>query len=168
MLWDMNRTRPADRALVLIDIENLALTSRPSEADGWKVMQSLRATFPILPTDHVVVASPPGNATCASVLQRELGALLKVRRGADGADLALLEEADSFLEQDSKRFRYTVTQLVICSGDGAFAGLARAFRRDRGPGVTVISQRSALNWALACEATDLRVIPLRPKFGVAA
>lgn len=164
----MRHPQPTPRALVLIDVENLAGTSRPTEADGWSVLQSVQAAFPTLPTDHVVVASHPANVTCASVLRRELGALLKVRAGGDGADLALLEAAELFLEQDAKKCRFSVLHLVICSGDGIFAGLARDFLREHGPYVSVVSRRSSLNWELAQAATDLRILPKRPDLELAA
>lgn len=106
------------RALHLIDLENL--TGDPGA--GPDLIARTWATYcravPITPTDHVVVASCSLFAKNAWWVLPRTGIQRRVRDGADGADLALLDELD--VAATARRFE----RLVIGSGDGVFAAAA--------------------------------------------
>jgi hypothetical protein len=125
-----------ERHLVLVDIENLAATSkgrgdwlRPSPADR-------RLQPPQLPCRR--------NAN-ASVAQRVWGS------GLNGADLALLGVLDN--ERVDDRFGH----VTICSGDGIFA-VSAARLGGAGVDVTVVSLKGHLAARLELAARYVRVL----------
>lgn len=118
---------PPGRALHLIDLENL-LDGRHEQADvsdvRWAVGRFCRGAD-WRRDDLVVVAANP--ALLGRVAYDLPAGWQKVAaRGADGADRALLERAAPDL------VRHRFHRLVVGSGDGAFADLARALRRAGG------------------------------------
>jgi hypothetical protein len=115
-------TALATRALHLIDPENLAGGAGVAEDVIRDVWDCYRAAVPIGPDDHVIVASSSHFARRAWFVFPADGIQRRVRDGADGADLALLESID--LDHDSRRFG----TLVIGSGDGIFTDLALCAR----------------------------------------
>ena len=134
----MTNTRIANRAgrhLVLIDIENIAATPSPSEAEVVCVLRALADAIPGFSTAQRVWVSSHRAALavgCAAPGDRRLW-----RSGRDGADLALLEVMDS--EHLAERFE----RVTVCSGDGIFAdGVARL--AGQGVSVAVIALRGHL------------------------
>lgn len=108
---------PAGRTLHLIDLENLVGDPR---ADAELVALALGLypeLFRIAPTDHVVIAANPGMAFTAKRLWP--GVCVRTARGVDGADLALLADA----EAGFVAARYS--RVIIGSGDHIFAPRAR-------------------------------------------
>jgi hypothetical protein len=105
------------RALHLIDLENLLGTARDPEAVA-AVWRAYERQVVIGCRDHLVVATGPSLAPAAWFgLPRRARRL--VGRGVDGADKALLESIDP--EHLARRYQ----RLVLASGDGIFAALAR-------------------------------------------
>jgi hypothetical protein len=140
------RWRFPERALHVVDIENLAGAPIPSlgqvtEVQGWYV-----ARLGFGADDQVVMA-----ASHLGLLNAALGwphARYRVRSGPDGADLELL---DVLLHEDvAARFSH----VVIGSGDGVF-GQAAAGLADRGVRVTVVSRPGSLSAGLARVAQDV-------------
>lgn len=140
------RRRFPDRALHVVDIENLAGAAIPSlgqvsEVQGWY------GTRLGLGADDLVVMA----ASHLGLLNMALGwphARYRVRSGPDGADLELL---DVLLHEDvATRF----THIVIGSGDGVFGQVAASLSA-RGIWVTVVSRKDSLAPGLARAARDV-------------
>ena len=127
---------PRDRALVLLDIENLAGDPFVSADVARAVVDRTLRSAGVRAGDHVIIGCNPRLGIAAGAACP--GARLVVGRGPDGADQALLATSDA----DDVARRYD--RVVIRSGDHAFAPLARALRR-RGVPVTVISRRGAIS-----------------------
>lgn len=145
------RGRYPARALHVVDIENLAGTALPDTA----TVAALRALYgtrvPLGAQDQIVVA-------CNDLALVDVGlgwgcreAQYRVRSGPDGADLELLDVLQ--FERVAERF----TQVVIASGDGAFAVAAAALAA-RGCHVTVVSRRESLSARLALAVNEIRYI----------
>lgn len=140
------RCRFPDRALHVVDIENLAGTGIPSLGQVTEVAGWYMARLGFGPGDQVVMA-----ASHLGLLNAALGwphARYRVRSGPDGADLELLD----VLEHENIAARFS--HVVIGSGDGVF-GRAAASLAARGVRVTVVSRRGSLATVLARAAQDV-------------
>ena len=140
------RWRFPDRALHLVDIENLAGSAVPSLALVSEVQDRYMARMAFGIDDQVVMA-----ASHRGLLDAACGwphARYRVRSGKDGADLALIDVLEH--ENVAARFRH----VVIASGDGIF-GRAAAALADRGVHVTVVSRRRSLPPGLARVVRDV-------------
>jgi hypothetical protein len=140
------RWRFPDRALHLVDIENLAGSARPSLTLVSEVQGRYMARLAFGADDQVVMA-----ASHRGLLDAACGwphARYRVRSGRDGADLELIDVLEH--ENVAARFRH----VVIGSGDGIFGGAA-AMLADRGVYVTVVSLRRSLSPGLARVASDI-------------
>lgn len=143
---------PANRALHLIDIENLVgrdLRSADLAEFAWAALQYL-LRVPLGDTDHLIVACNPANAIAAH--QALPHARLVVGHGRDGADLALLgavawEEIPAHYQR-----------VIVGSGDGIFtdrvAELVRA-----GVVVNVVGLQGTISTRLGRAATRVTGIP---------
>lgn len=150
------------RRYFLVDVENAthgAKATRQELADLWKVLTEQAPG--VAPHDHVVVGASRG---VARKYRDVIGAHnVKWVLGADapdGADGALLAAID--LNQVSRRY----DELVIFSGDHAFAGLARAAKA-AGLAVHVITtehpeQRTMLSRELSAIADTKTLVRLTP------
>ncbi|MBO3089475.1 hypothetical protein [Cellulomonas dongxiuzhuiae] len=108
------------RALHLVDLENLVGSGSPTPEQARATWTAYRTL--VQPGDLVVVAcSHHAARTVWFVVGTD--ARLLVRSGADGADLALLDDVD--LPHLVSRF----TWLVVASGDHAFVPLVEEARR---------------------------------------
>ena len=148
-------SRPAPinngRRLVLIDHENfVARTDGPSRK---QLLDEMIEAIDLRDNDHVIAGA--SHPMTALEIKRRLGqqASVKLRRGKDGAEIAILSSLD--LRYATDRW----AELVIASGDHAFVPVARAFRRRQRP-TTVVARQLALSTELyrACR----RHISLRP------
>lgn len=145
-----------DRALHLVDIENLAGAPVPSLAQVNDVQARYLACPGFGPDDQAVLA-----ASHLGLLNAGLGwphARYRVRSGKNGADLELLD----VLEHENIAARFS--HVVIGSGDGMFARAAAGLA-SRGVRVTVVSRRTSLARDLARAARDviyLNSSPLLP------
>jgi NYN domain len=135
-----------DRAMHLIDIENLARAALPSQADAAHVRAIYHKQVGVGPDDHVVVA-------CSHLAFKNAGygwpdARHLVRSGPDGADCELLDVL--YLENVAARFDH----VVIGSGDGIFSAAA-AYLASRGCHVTVVSRQGHLSARLRLAAHEV-------------
>ena len=140
------RWRFPDRALHLVDIENLAGGARPSLALVSDVQDRYMKRLAFGADDQVVMA-----ASHRGLLDAACGwphARYRVRSGKDGADLELID----VLEHENVAARFS--HVVIGSGDGRFVRAA-ATLTDGGIWVTVVSRRCSLAPGLARAAGNV-------------
>ncbi len=140
------RWRFPDRALHVVDIENLAGAAVPSLDLVSAVQVRYLSCLGFGADDQVVLA-----ASHLALLNAGLGwphARYRVRSGKDGADLALID----VLEHENVAARFS--HVVIGSGDGLF-GDAAASLAARGVYVTVVSRKGSLAQGLARVARDV-------------
>lgn len=140
------RWRFPDRALHLVDIENLAGSAHPSLTVVSAVQGRYMARLDFGADDQVVMA-----ASHHGLLDAACGwphARYRVRSGKDGADLALID----VLEHENVAARFS--HVVIGSGDGLF-GDAAASLAARGVYITVVSRRNSLAKTLARVARNV-------------
>lgn len=139
------------RTMILVDIENLCATPRFHAVDVVAVRAVVeRISDPPNPTQAVVVAASSGEGLVEAGLGWA-GARKVWRPGHDGADLALADVALN--ENVPERF----DRVVICSGDGLFAAVAR-YLIHRGVQVTVLARNASLSRRLAHAVDDVRLI----------
>ena len=140
------RWRFPDRALHVVDIENLAGAAVPSLDLVTAVQDRYLECLGFGADDQVVLA-----ASHLALLNAGLGwphARYRVRSGKDGADLELID----VLEHENVAARFT--HVVIGSGDGLF-GHAAASLAARGVRITVVSRWGSLAYDLAKVAGDV-------------
>jgi NYN domain len=140
------RWRFPDRALHVVDIENLAGAAVPTLARVTEIQSQYLASLRFGVDDQVVLAS-----SHLGLLSAGLGwphARHLVRSGKDGADLELIDVLEH--ENIAARFRH----VVIGSGDGGFSRAA-AELMTRGIHVTVVSRWGSLAYELAKAADDV-------------
>ena len=147
-----------ERALHLVDIENLAGAPVPNLALVTEVQGRYLARLGVGVDDQVVMA-----ASHRGLLDAAVGwphARYRVRSGKDGADLALID----VLEHENVAARFS--HVVIGSGDGIF-GRSAASLAARGVRITVVSRHGSLSSGLARIAGDVVYLDL-PQVAVAA
>jgi len=135
-----------DRALHVVDIENLAGAAVPSLALVSEVQLRYLACLSFGVDDQVVLA-----ASHLALLNAGLGwphARYRVRSGKNGADLELID----VLEHENVATRFS--HVVIGSGDGRFGGAAASLAA-RGVRITVVSRRGSLSPGLARVARNV-------------
>jgi len=133
------RHLPRGRTLHLVDIENLLGDPRAAGPAIAAAIEAYRSAMRVAPGDHVVIACNHGLAVDAGLAWP--GARLRTGSGPDGADLALIDDADpAYVAAHYDR-------VVIGSGDGIFTGLA-ADLRALGTAVCVVARDGSLSRAL--------------------
>jgi hypothetical protein len=140
------RWRFPDRALHVVDIENLAGAAVPSLDLVSAVQVRYLACLGFGADDQVVLA-----ASHLALLNAGLGwphARYRVRSGKNGADRELID----VLEHENVAARFS--HVVIGSGDGLFGDTAASLAA-RGVYITVVSRRGSLAQALARVARDV-------------
>lgn len=138
------------RSLHLIDVENLAGMARPSEREVDRALMRYRTAIAVGPDDHVVLAT--NRTTAMSAGWSWPGPLVRPASGADGADLALLAEADP--DDVARRF----DRVVIASGDHLFTDRVIDLRR-RGVEVEVLARPGSMANSLRLAADVVRLLP---------
>jgi hypothetical protein len=166
LLSDGRRCQPGEgwgrfpeRALHLIDIENLAGAGKPSFEQICDVQGTYAASLGFGALDQVVVAS-----SHLTLLNAALGwphARYRIRSGPDGADLELLSVL--WHERVAARF----SRVIIGSGDGVFARAAASLGA-AGVRVTVVSRRDSLSSRLAFAAGEVVYLDTLPAATAAA
>ena len=135
-----------DRALHVVDIENLAGAAVPTLNRVSEVQGQYLASLRFGADDQVVLA-----ANHLALLNAGLGwphARYRVRSGKDGADLELID----VLEHENVAARFT--HVVIGSGDGGFSQSAASLAA-HGIRITVVSRWGSLAYELAKVAGDV-------------
>lgn len=142
------------RTLHLVDADNLL--GDPLTVDATAIRRTFaayRRAARFALTDHAVVASCANARHAFEVRAAWPGVLHRWRRGTDGADLALLEEA----EEAARSGRYG--RVVLGSGDRIFLVALDALR-SMGVEVQVVSRRDALARALRVRALAVKELDL--------
>lgn len=142
---------PEERAIHLIDIENLMGGPRKGRERLRWVIYDYRTAAGVGEVDHPVIGVNPGLVPMAYDSWRS--ARLVTGGGPDGADKALLHAV-----KDHGFIRRRYYRLVIGSGDHAFADTAKMFV-GYGLRVDVVSRRTALSKALQAVASSVRIVP---------
>jgi hypothetical protein len=153
MTFSVNETQtgahPAGRTLHLVDIENLVGDPVADDESVRAAVAAYKQVAGVRSDDLAVVASNGRLAMAAG--KAWPGALLRIGRGPDGADLALLAEATP--EWVARRFG----RVVIGSGDGIFLDLVRRLRLHGRP-VTVVGRPGSIAGKLR-RAAEIKVLP---------
>jgi hypothetical protein len=123
------------RTLHLVDVENLLGNPYSSEAAVAEVLARYRRCH-LRDGDHVIIAANPHLGFKAKMAWPE--ALVRWGRGSDGADKALLAEANP--TDIARRF----DRLVVASGDHIFVELVKQVRA-RGVAVIVVYRPGSLS-----------------------
>lgn len=149
------RDVPCDRALFLIDLENLL--GDPFDLGGVAdAMARCLVAGRRLPGDHLIVAGHPHLVLKARQVTGLSFQPLRAPQGPDGADLALLGALrPAFMAERYQR-------VVIASGDGIFTELAAELGR-RGVTVWVVAPKGSTATRLRLAAA--RVVALAPVSG---
>lgn len=138
-----------DRAIHLVDIENLLEGPTFSDIDVMGLMESYFILSERRVGDHVVIATCHRAALAAWFGCPDARRL--VRSGLDGADLALLDVMTS--EKLAARY----DRVVIGSGDGIFSEAAAELQA-QGASVRVVTRRNQLSRRLAFAVRDVRYL----------
>jgi hypothetical protein len=147
----------AGRQLILIDIENLTATPKPTADEVVSAVTTLRMLVPGFDASQRIVAC--GHRAAPTVAFAFPRARHLWRSGPDGADCALLAVLEN--EDVDKRFE----RVTICSGDGIFAPVA-AWLGGVDVDVTVVSLRGHLAARLQLAARHVTL--LAPAISIAA
>ena len=125
------------RTLHLIDVENLVGGVAAGVDSVAPAFEAYRRTIEVGPEDHVVLGT--GTELAFASKAAWPGALLRIGRGIDGADRALLSALDpGFIVSHYHR-------LVVASGDHIFAPMVADLRARRMAVVVVVRSQEALS-----------------------
>jgi len=143
------------RALHLVDIDNLLGNPATDDEDeiGWTI-RTYKSVAAVRPGDHVVVATSPFGRHALAIGTAWPGVGHVWRKGADGTDMALLEEAEWAVE--TRAFN----RVVIGSGDRIFLVALELFE-GAGVPVEVVTRRRSAARALCTRARSVRFLPER-------
>lgn len=144
---------PAQRTLVLLDLENLAGGPYFGVDTARCLVTAVLTATKVRHADHVIVGCNPAvSITATHACPR---ARLVIGSGRDGADRALIDAADPL--DVARRYR----RCVIGSGDHLFAPLAGELRR-HGLRVTVVARQGSISQHLVpCADEVLTIVPPR-------
>ena len=138
-----------DRALHLIDLENLCGAGSTTTEDAARVLAAYVDAVKIGPADSIHIGVAHHMATAVMPVLCVFPGRLHVRSGRDGAETALLDSID--LTHISTRF----SRLIIASADRTFTEAANEARR-LGMTVWQVTGRGDLSRELS-RVTDLRM-----------
>lgn len=138
-----------DRALHLIDLENLCGAGSTTTEDAARVLAAYVDAVKIGPADSIHIGVAHHMATAVMPVLCVFPGRLHVRSGRDGAETALLDSID--LTHISTRF----SRLIIASADRTFTEAANEARR-LGMTVWQVTGRGGLSRELS-RVTDLRM-----------
>ncbi len=147
---DWSDRSDGSRKIVLLDIENMMFGQHEGQGNRNRSAEILDLAQARRPTDMVIVGCNPALAFRAKDLFPN--AQIVTGRGKDGADTALIDMID--VRHAGERF----DELVIVSGDHAFAAIAHAARKV-GLAVRVVAPRFGLSTALRVFADTAVMLP---------
>jgi hypothetical protein len=142
------------RRLVAVDLENLAATGLVDVDWAIDFAYLLSTTLDLKEYDLTFVAGGTRNWEAVTRVAEILHGQPRIRKGADGADLTLLDALEQMPVTAIESERTPITEVVIMSGDGIFTRAARRFR-DQGLTVVGVSRRRSMNRALAAACTQV-------------
>jgi hypothetical protein len=149
---DMASTRTA-RTLHLVDIDNLLgdPATDDERAIGWTI-HAYKDVASVAAGDHVVVATSPFGRHALAIGTAWPGVGHVWRKGRDGADLALLDEAEWAVNSGA------FTRVVIGSGDRIFL-VALEWFEGAGVPVQIVARRRSAARALCTRARSVAFLP---------
>ena len=144
------------RTIHLIDIENLVGRPRAGVGALHQALECYRCTGPVAGGDRVVIGASPQVGRQVEPLIKWFwpSAELCTRGGPNGADIALIER----VKNDSPSILTRFDRIVIGSGDGDFAPVARVYIA-RGLVVDVASRRKSLSRELEDAVREVWYFP---------
>lgn len=142
------RQASTHRKLFLVDIENIVGKPIIGAEDVASVKRWATDNLGLSETDSVVVGTS-GDRNCLAAMTAWRGVRHVLKKGHDGADLALIGSARDYRVDSFE-------EVVIMSGDGVFAPLADQIA-SLGAMVTVVSARASLSSKLADPSFRLRL-----------
>jgi hypothetical protein len=138
------------RRLVVLDIENINGGSVLFPRDADAAWNDVAFAIDLRESEQVVVGVGPSSLLASGISRPS--ARYVMRKGVDGADLALLEVLDG--ENVAQRF----TDVVIASGDGMFADAAARLAA-AGVFVTAVARENCLSKRLRLAAHAIQILP---------
>ncbi|MBQ9043230.1 MAG: NYN domain-containing protein [Eggerthellaceae bacterium] len=140
------KDRIRKRRIFFLDIENYAGKAVIGPDDVEAVRESIDRQFRPGDADMIVVGtSHTNNFLCAALSWK--GPRHVLRRGRDGADLALLASIGEYRLD-------AFAEVLVMSGDGIFADKAAELVA-QGVRVTVVSRPGSLSWRLVASAPHM-------------
>ena len=137
------------RRLILVDIENYCGKGMLEADDIRKAKLSIAEDLSLTGEDLVVVGTSHGmNCLTSGVEWRGPRQVLK--KGHNGADVALIEAARAYRLE-------TFAAVIVVSGDGIFANVARMVKACNKP-VVVAARKESLSRKLALTASAVRYV----------
>ena len=140
------------RRLVAVDLENLAATGLVDVDWAIDFAYLLSTTLDLNEYDLTYVAGGTQNWEAVTRVAEILHGQPRIRKGADGADLTLLDALEQMPVTAIESERTPITEVVIMSGDGIFTQVVRDFVT-RGLDVVVVSRKGQLSRALESAAS---------------
>ena len=122
-----------------VDIENLAGTGMLTKDAVSRIHDEYMLSVPGAASALILVAA--GEHNRAAVYNGWRGAIYVFRRGANGADLALIDAFEGIASYEQ------FDHIYLASGDGGLALLANKAKQ-LGIGLTVVTQRGGKSWRL--------------------
>lgn len=140
------------RRLVAVDLENLAATGLVDVDWAIDFAYLLSTTLDLKEYDLTYVAGGTQNWEAVTRVAEILHGQPRIRKGADGADLTLLDALEQMPVTAIESERTPITEVVIMSGDGIFTQVVREYVT-RGLDVVVVSRKGQLSRALESAAS---------------
>lgn len=148
LVSEKSSARPT-RRLVLVDIENYCGKGVLGADDIRMAKSSITKELALASKDLVVIGTSHSMNCLVSGIEWR-GPRLVLRKGHDGAELALIEAAQDYMLE-------TFAAVIIVSGDGAFTDIAKTAKACSKP-VVVAARRGSLSRSLALAASAVRYV----------
>ncbi len=146
----MNYTRT--RRLVAVDLENIAHQAIVDVEWAVDAAYLLSTTLGLKEYDASFIGGGPGNWEAVARVAKIMHGQPRIRAGADGADLALVDALKHMPVGAIESKRMPITQVVVMSGDGVFTEVVRDYVT-RGLEVVVVSRTGQLHRDLGSAAS---------------
>ena len=146
----MNHT--STRRLVAVDLENAAATALVDVDWAIDFAYLLSTTLDLKEYDLTYVAGGKQNWDAVTRVAEILHGQPRIRKGADGADLTLLDALEQMPVTAIESERTPIIEVVVMSGDGIFTQVVRDFVT-RGLDVVVVSRKGQLSRDLESAAS---------------
>lgn len=139
------------RRLILVDIENYCGKGVLGANDVCKAKSSITEDLSLTDKDLVIVGTSHG-ANCLTCGVEWRGPRQVLRKGHNGADIALIESVQDYRLE-------TFAAVIIVSGDGIFVNVAKVAKAYSKP-VVVAARKESLSRRLALAASVVRYVRL--------
>jgi hypothetical protein len=140
------------RRLVAFDLENAAASGLVDVNWAIDAAYLLSTTLDLDEDDLTYVAGGPQNLEAVVRVAQIMHGQARIRVGADGADLALLDALEQMPDTAIESERRPIKELVVISGDGIFTQVVLNYVA-RGLDVVVVSRTGQLSRDLESAAS---------------